>query len=132
WNETRKTVEKYSDELVDQWNKEIDGLLTLTVCSLPHSPRSTPSPCHAPASSKRSNQRILTQVSAQLKSFALSPSFVNSTALAFQDIVPTPFRPETWAVWLNALWFTSLTFSLSSATIGIIVKQWLKEYNTGL
>ncbi|KAH9910358.1 uncharacterized protein BXZ73DRAFT_20400, partial [Epithele typhae] len=28
WYETRKTVEKYSDELVDQWNKEIDGLLT--------------------------------------------------------------------------------------------------------
>ena len=28
WEETAKTVEKYSDELVEQWNKEIDGLLT--------------------------------------------------------------------------------------------------------
>ena len=26
--EVAKVVEKYSDEIVDQWNKEIDGLLT--------------------------------------------------------------------------------------------------------
>ena len=28
WNKASKTVMKYSDEMVDQWNKEIDGLLT--------------------------------------------------------------------------------------------------------
>ncbi|KAH9939123.1 uncharacterized protein BXZ73DRAFT_99796 [Epithele typhae] len=59
-----------------------------------------------PQSSDQTNA-ILTQVSSQLKSFALNPSFVNSTALAFG-------------------------ISMSSATIGIMVKQWLKEYNTGL
>ncbi|KAH9939094.1 uncharacterized protein BXZ73DRAFT_36136, partial [Epithele typhae] len=33
---------------------------------------------------------------------------------------------------LNALLFSSLVFSLASATACIIVKQWLKEYSTGL
>ena len=31
WMETAKTVEDHSNELVDQWNKEVDGLLTF-VC----------------------------------------------------------------------------------------------------
>ncbi|KAH9912054.1 uncharacterized protein BXZ73DRAFT_16270, partial [Epithele typhae] len=133
WNETRKTVEKYSDELVDQWNKEIDGLLTFDgLFSAALTAFNTIAFAMLQPQSSDQTNVILTQVSAQLKSFALNPSFVNSTALAFGDIVPTPFRPETWAVWVNALWFTSLTFSVSSATIGIMVKQWLKEYNTGL
>ena len=33
WGRITLTVEKYSDELVEQWNKEIDGLLTF-VCRL--------------------------------------------------------------------------------------------------
>ena len=32
WARITLTVEKYSEELVEQWNKEIDGLLTF-VCS---------------------------------------------------------------------------------------------------
>ena len=43
-----------------------------------------------------------------------------------------PFSPPGYAVWLNTLWFTGLVFSLASATSGIIVKQWLKEYKMGL
>ena len=31
WGRITLTVEKYSDELVEQWNKEIDGLQTF-VC----------------------------------------------------------------------------------------------------
>ena len=31
WGRITLIVEKYSDELVEQWNKEIDGLLTF-VC----------------------------------------------------------------------------------------------------
>ena len=33
WEDTTKIVEKYSDELVDQWNQEIDGLLTFVSIS---------------------------------------------------------------------------------------------------
>lgn len=28
WDKASKTVEDFSNELIDQWNKEIDGLLT--------------------------------------------------------------------------------------------------------
>ncbi|TFK78262.1 hypothetical protein K466DRAFT_445407, partial [Polyporus arcularius HHB13444] len=33
----------------------------------------------------------------------------------------------TSAVWLNTLWFSSLVFSLASASIALFVKQWLYE-----
>lgn len=39
---------------------------------------------------------------------------------------------ERWAVILNVLWFSSLIFSLSAASLGILVKQWLNEYIDGL
>ena len=34
WNKASTTVKKYSDELVEQWNREIDGLLTFVSISL--------------------------------------------------------------------------------------------------
>ncbi|KAF8876836.1 Peroxin-3-domain-containing protein [Infundibulicybe gibba] len=45
------------------------------------------------------------------------------------------FRPSASSVWINALWFSSLTCSLGTAMAAILVKQWLQFYlmnlNTG-
>lgn len=74
----------------------------------------------------------LQQISAQLTSFSMNPPFVNSTQPAYQQQdTPAPRAPRA-AVWLNALWFSSLVLSLSSASIGIMVKQWLSEYRSGI
>ena len=42
------------------------------------------------------------------------------------------FKPMRYAIWLNSLWFSSLVLSLASATMGIIVKQWLRRFKSGL
>lgn len=69
-------------------------------------------------------------MSAQLASFSIHLPCVNSTnqpsssSSSSTNILPPVPR---WAVWLNALWFSSLILSLSSASIGILVKQWLSE-----
>ena len=73
----------------------------------------------------------LERISAQLSSFSVNPPSVNSTHPAFvYDPAPLPAPP--YAVWLNALWFASLICSLSAASIGIMVKQWLNEFSSGL
>ncbi|KAI0089544.1 hypothetical protein BDY19DRAFT_109447 [Irpex rosettiformis] len=41
---------------------------------------------------------------------------------------PTPFRPSTLDIRVNVLWFASLLLALISASFGILVKQWLREY----
>lgn len=38
------------------------------------------------------------------------------------------FSPSTADVWLNSLWFVSLTFSLITALVAVLVKQWLHQY----
>ena len=74
----------------------------------------------------------LERISAQLSSFSVNPPSVNSTHPAFVYHNPSPLSAPQYAVWLNTLWFASLIFSLSAASIGIMVKQWLNEYSSGL
>lgn len=76
----------------------------------------------------------LQQISLQLSSFSTGPppAFINSTHPAFQQGDSSSPPIPRWAIWLNSLWFTSLILSLSSASIGIMVKQWLNEYNSGI
>ncbi|RPD63442.1 hypothetical protein L227DRAFT_651080 [Lentinus tigrinus ALCF2SS1-6] len=133
WKETSKNLEAYSDKLVERWNKEIDTLLVfaglfsaiLTAFNVQSYQLLTPPPPDPVLTA-------LERISAQLSSFSINPPSVNSTAPAFVNHDPTPAPPPRYAVWLNALWFSSLIFSLSAASIGIMVKQWLNEYNAGL
>ncbi|KAK7689221.1 hypothetical protein QCA50_007912 [Cerrena zonata] len=68
--------------------------------------------------------QILLQLSAQLASLTLSGSFVNSTIPVFT----TPsFVPARFSVLINTLWLLSLVFALITASLGILVKQWLHE-----
>ncbi|KAI0712726.1 hypothetical protein C8T65DRAFT_176460 [Cerioporus squamosus] len=134
WKETAHIMKTYSDEIVDRWNKEIDTLLVyaglfsaiLTAFNVQSYQLLTPLPEVDPIIV------ALEKISAQLSSFSVNPPSVNSTQPAFvhQDAIPTP-TPMS-AVWLNALWFSSLIFSLSAASAGIMVKQWISEYNSGL
>ncbi len=75
----------------------------------------------------------LERISAQLSGFAVNTAFVNSTQprFALTSDVKTPAVP-LWIVVLNALWFSSLISSLAAASIGIMVKQWLTEYKSGV
>ncbi|RPD67903.1 hypothetical protein L226DRAFT_386154, partial [Lentinus tigrinus ALCF2SS1-7] len=134
WDETAKLVKTYSDEMVERWNKEIDTLLVfaglfsaiLTAFNVQSYQLLTPPPPVDPVIA------ALEKISAQLSSFSINPPSVNSTQPTFVRPDPTPSSPPLWAVWLNALWFSSLIFSLSSASVGIMVKQWLNEYSFGL
>ena len=74
----------------------------------------------------------LERISAQLSSFSVNPPSVNATHPAFVYNNPAPLPAPKYAVWLNALWFASLICSLSAASVGIMVKQWLNEFSSGL
>lgn len=66
---------------------------------------------------------LLQQLVAQ--NFTSGPGYMNSTNPSPR---PLPFEPPVWAIRVNVLWFTSLLLSLASASFGILVKQWLREY----
>ena len=62
---------------------------------------------------------LLTQIAIQLGANMSSPHLGNSSPSV------------TFSRRLNTLWFASLVFSLAAASIGILVKQWLREYLSG-
>ncbi|OBZ76287.1 hypothetical protein A0H81_02930 [Grifola frondosa] len=69
---------------------------------------------------------ILSQISSQLANLSLvtqPPIHVSAT-----DGAPIPFSPSFASITFNALWFTSLACSLFSASISILVKEWLRDY----
>lgn len=59
---------------------------------------------------------------------ALQRAQINNTSI--DDILPadTTAGPSGFDIWVNALWFTSLTLSLGTALIAVLVKQWLYQY----
>ncbi|KAI0339778.1 hypothetical protein BDW22DRAFT_1335436, partial [Trametopsis cervina] len=68
----------------------------------------------------------LRQMSVQNVNYTIQGDFIYSTSPA-----PTsspPFKPSANAVRINDLWAASLIISLGTASFGILVKQWLREY----
>ncbi|EIW54276.1 uncharacterized protein TRAVEDRAFT_88839, partial [Trametes versicolor FP-101664 SS1] len=134
WSDAAGMVQTYSDEMIKRWKEEIDTYLvfaglfsavltTFNVQSYLLLQPATPDPSIA----------VLQQISLQLASFSIHPPFVNSTqpsSTTRPNANTSPPVPR-WAVWLNALWFSGLILSLSSASVGIMVKQWLNEYSSG-
>ncbi|TRM59211.1 hypothetical protein BD626DRAFT_608574, partial [Schizophyllum amplum] len=52
----------------------------------------------------------------------------NTTIPSVRPYSSRPSLPDNVVTLINGLWFCSLTLSLSSAFIGIVSKQWLREY----
>ncbi|KAI0653552.1 hypothetical protein C8Q70DRAFT_895439, partial [Cubamyces menziesii] len=126
----------YSEALIERWIKEIDTYLVyaglfsaiLTAFNVESYQLLQPAPPDpSPA--------ILQHISLQLGSLSYIPPSINSTYPAFSSSdasATTSSVVPTWAIWLNALWFSGLVLSLSAASVGILVKQWLNEFQSGL
>ncbi|KAF7789388.1 hypothetical protein EIP86_000332 [Pleurotus ostreatoroseus] len=67
----------------------------------------------------------LRALSLQMTSFVLTDRYANSTRVVAATSSPPP---STTAIRVNSLWFASLICSLVAASLGMLVKQWLREY----
>lgn len=70
---------------------------------------------------------LLAQISLQLSSFNVNPSFINSTAPS-ASAASSSFHSSVLDVRINILWFLSLAISLIASLFAILVQQWLFEY----
>lgn len=75
--------------------------------------------------------QVLRQISQQTATYQLLLNgMLNTTAILPSPPPSTPFQPTDQAIRVNVLWFASLVLSLATASIGILVKQWLRAYTT--
>ncbi|KAH8100987.1 hypothetical protein BXZ70DRAFT_1007913 [Cristinia sonorae] len=64
-------------------------------------------------------------------SFQLSPQGA-SLNVTGQNVLLSNATPMGYTVRISTVWLTALVFSMISALIGIVAKQWLREYLTGM
>ncbi|KAJ7808730.1 hypothetical protein B0H14DRAFT_2380295, partial [Mycena olivaceomarginata] len=61
---------------------------------------------------------------------ALQRALANGTSLESIPSANTSFTVALSDVWVNGLWFTSLTLSLTTALLAVLAKQWLRQYSS--
>ncbi|TFK82716.1 hypothetical protein K466DRAFT_465818, partial [Polyporus arcularius HHB13444] len=133
WTKTAEIIKAYTDEQVAKLNSELDtllvyaGLFSAIVTAfnvqsyqLLQPPQPDPTP------------GILERISTQLGNLSETTHLINSTQSSYNPSSVTSQGPTRAVVWVNILWFSALIFSLASASIGIMVKQWLRELSTDL
>ncbi|KAJ3548915.1 hypothetical protein NM688_g5235 [Phlebia brevispora] len=76
-------------------------------------------------SPQQTSNDLLRQIASQTNSYMLVNGQLNSTA---SSTPPPPFQVAIADIRINVCWFASLILSLSTASFGILVKQWLREY----
>ncbi|KAF8875120.1 hypothetical protein BD779DRAFT_1409311, partial [Infundibulicybe gibba] len=116
WKNVYEKADQFDKEFCGGWNSEIDSLLTfaglfsavVTAFTVESYKLLQPDP-------QDMTNHILLNLTVQIGR--------NITALP-----PKSFTPSASSLRINALWFLSLTFSLTSGLIGILCKQWLQHY----
>ncbi|KAI1786909.1 hypothetical protein LXA43DRAFT_747454 [Ganoderma leucocontextum] len=131
WAACAKALREDDEAMIQDWKEEIDTLLVFAgLFSAVLTAFNIESYKWLQQQPDDTHTAILSQISMQLNSFNVNANFVNATVPAFTQTT-APFKPTAFAVRLNTLWFSSLVCSLLSASLGLLVKQWLREYLAG-
>ncbi|KAI0957531.1 hypothetical protein AcW1_005895 [Taiwanofungus camphoratus] len=135
WMQCAEVLKEHDEDTVKAWKEEIDTLLVfaglfsavLTSFNVQAYPLLQPTQADPAV-------LILAQISAQLGSFTGNGGYINSTqpSLSASAAISATSQVPTYAVRLNILLFSSLVCSLAAASIAILIKQWLNQYNNGL
>ncbi|TBU29785.1 hypothetical protein BD311DRAFT_777242 [Dichomitus squalens] len=133
WDECAQILQSHSDQMIARWKAEIDMLLVFAgLFSAVLTAFNVQSYVLLQPDTAGASLLVLTQISTQLSSFTATPTAINSTRPAFVLPPDSSFKPPPSAVWINALWFSSLICTLSASSLAIMVKQWLHQYDEGL
>ncbi|KIP08101.1 hypothetical protein PHLGIDRAFT_392025 [Phlebiopsis gigantea 11061_1 CR5-6] len=115
---------------VDDWDDDIDTLLVfaglfsaiVTAFIIEFYKVLQPDP-------QDTTNKILVNISAQLADIATLMRQESSPNVVMPSPATLPIGAiSASAIWINCLWFSSLVFALVSASLGTLVKQWLRRY----
>ncbi|EKM50655.1 uncharacterized protein PHACADRAFT_264034 [Phanerochaete carnosa HHB-10118-sp] len=128
WKKCKKVLSKHDKSLIEGWREDVDTLLVfsglfsavLTAFVVESYTFLKPDPDGTTTDILR---EMLGEVR-NIRAGITSPpdSTADSEFPSINDF------PASFAIRVNVLWFTSLVFDLAAATIGILAKQWLRDY----
>ncbi|EIN11384.1 hypothetical protein PUNSTDRAFT_63606, partial [Punctularia strigosozonata HHB-11173 SS5] len=123
WSYIYERLKEHDTTMIDGYTGDIDTLLVfaglfsavLTAFLVDTYP-------HLQPDNTQLSAQVLLDISQQL--FNLSRNEIANPS----TVSVTEFHAPTSLVVINSFWFVSLVVSLASALLGILVKQWLREY----
>ncbi|CAE6437961.1 unnamed protein product [Rhizoctonia solani] len=128
WSTYVREAERWDEDMVDGWNRYgsvgYSSLRSLTLLS-------------ARAQKSRRYSRFLIESAKNLQPDPTETVLHEvASLLRFQilnETSPTEpgFTPSLAAVWVNALWFLSLSLSVSVSLVAMLAKQWCYSYMSG-
>ncbi|KAI0088766.1 hypothetical protein BDY19DRAFT_145576 [Irpex rosettiformis] len=127
WSAMSKVVRDFDEEKVKECKEDIDTLLVFA--GLFSAVLSAFLVAVYPALQPDRQDMILytlDRIANQTAGYTIAGS--NLTASLLVPPSPPEFHPSPNIVKVNALWFTSLILSLITASLGLLVKQWLREF----
>ncbi|KAG7445268.1 uncharacterized protein BT62DRAFT_1006969 [Guyanagaster necrorhizus] len=120
WEAGVNQAEKYDNEFCKGWKEDIDTLLVFAgLFSAAVTAFTVESYQWLQPNSSDISAQLLLQISRQLS----DPNTTTVQANGADD-----FSPSHTSRRINVFWFLSLTLSLMTVVIGILCKQWLREY----
>ncbi|KAI0825791.1 hypothetical protein BC629DRAFT_1261593, partial [Irpex lacteus] len=121
WAAVEKTLTNFDQQEVGGYKEDIDSLLTFAgLYSGVLTAFVIVSFVQLQEDTAAESLRVLRVIANQ--------TVVNAVSATPSPINPPPFQPSLAAKRVNVLWFASLVISLSTASLSILVKQWLRSY----
>ncbi|KAJ3552941.1 hypothetical protein NM688_g3888 [Phlebia brevispora] len=130
WAAMAKTIQDVDEDKVGDYKEDIDTLLVFTGLFSAVLTAFIIESYKALSPDKTDTIiALLGQISSQTNSYRVNTELINSTVLPLANgSGESAFEPSVPAVRVNVLWFASLILTLMTASFGILVKQWLREY----
>ncbi|EJD54850.1 hypothetical protein AURDEDRAFT_28079, partial [Auricularia subglabra TFB-10046 SS5] len=122
WQECYKLAQKYDNDVCQTYREQLDTLLVfaglfsavVTAFTVESYKWLSTDPTELSVELLRQAVGLLAQTQNQSTPTAIPP--------------PSPQLSSATIARINAYWFLSLTLSLSAALLGILCKQWVREY----
>ncbi|KAI0785246.1 hypothetical protein C8Q75DRAFT_776544 [Abortiporus biennis] len=120
WSSLTNTFKSFDERMVLEWKEDIDALLVFAgLFSAVVTAFVTEAYQMLQPDPMMTSVQLLANISLQLN---------NVSSNLIQPDIDSNFTAPKSAIRINTLWFTSLVFSLISALLGILAKQWLRRY----
>ncbi|KAI0675898.1 hypothetical protein C8Q78DRAFT_964498 [Trametes maxima] len=122
WSNCVKALREHDQHIIQGWKEDVDSLLVFAGLF-----------SAAVTAFNIESYKLLQEDPDEKTADLLNKIYIQlATGNASSAIKPLSnnavFRPDARSVRINILWFSSLVVSLVSASIGILTKQWLREY----
>ncbi|EMD36091.1 hypothetical protein CERSUDRAFT_25982, partial [Gelatoporia subvermispora B] len=127
WKKCADGLRAHDESLVKMWKEEIDALLAGLFSAVLTTFNAQVYPSLQPDPGVDLSNEILFRISVQLGALFNESSTATQKA-PFSGSIGSSSPASASSVWINALWFMSLVFSLASASVGIVVRQWLNHF----